>query len=101
MPVGSSASVCTECRKVIETGRPQPLHTAAAKLPALRFPHQSGQRHRDRFGRIAEEATFLDVPCITLNTGEHPETWRVGTNELVGENPFALSAALHTMRISC
>ncbi len=49
-------------------------------------------------GNIAEEATFLDVPCITLNTyAEHPETWRVGTNELVGENPFALSAALHKL----
>ena len=46
-------------------------------------------------GNIAEEATFLDVPCITLNTyAEHPETWRIGTNELVGENSFALSTAL-------
>ena len=46
-------------------------------------------------GNIAEEATFLDVPCITLNTyAEHPETWRIGTNELVGENLFALSASL-------
>ena len=46
-------------------------------------------------GNIAEEATFLDVPCITLNTyAEHPETWRIGTNELVGENSFALSEAL-------
>ena len=35
------------------------------------------------------------MPCITLNTyAEHPETWRIGTNELVGENSFALSAAL-------
>lgn len=49
-------------------------------------------------GNIAEEATFLDVPCITLNTyAEHPETWRIGTNELVGENSFALSAALHKL----
>lgn len=46
-------------------------------------------------GNIAEEATFLDVPCITLNTyAEHPETWRIGTNELVGEDSFALAAAL-------
>ena len=46
-------------------------------------------------GNVAEEATFLDVPCITLNTyAEHPETWRTGTNELVGENTFALSSAL-------
>ena len=49
-------------------------------------------------GNIAEEATFLDVPCITLNTdAEHPETWRIGTNELVGENSFALSAALDNL----
>ena len=46
-------------------------------------------------GNIAEESTFLDVPCITLNTyAEHPETWRIGTNELVGENSFALGASL-------
>lgn len=49
-------------------------------------------------GNLAEEATFLDVPCITLNTyAEHPETWRIGTNELVGENTFALSAALERL----
>lgn len=49
-------------------------------------------------GNIAEEATFLDVPCITLNTyAEHPETWRIGTNELVGENSFALSEALDNL----
>ena len=49
-------------------------------------------------GNIAEEATFLDVPCITLNTyAEHPETWRIGTNELVGESPFALANALDNL----
>lgn len=49
-------------------------------------------------GNIAEEATFLDVPCITLNSyAEHPETWRVGTNELVNEDPIALSKALDTL----
>lgn len=46
-------------------------------------------------GNIAEEATFLDVPCITLNSyAEHPETWRFGTNELVNEDPVALAATL-------
>ena len=46
-------------------------------------------------GNIAEEATFLDVPCITLNSyAEHPETWRIGTNELVGEISFALATAM-------
>jgi UDP-N-acetylglucosamine 2-epimerase (non-hydrolysing) len=43
-------------------------------------------------GNIAEEATFLDIPCITLNSyAEHPETWRTGTNELVNEDPEALA----------
>ncbi len=46
-------------------------------------------------GNVAEEATFLGIPCITLNTyAEHPETWRVGTNELVGEDPLALASAM-------
>lgn len=46
-------------------------------------------------GNVAEEATFLGIPCITLNTyAEHPETWRMGTNELVGEDAAALGAAL-------
>lgn len=38
-------------------------------------------------GNIAEEATFLGLPCITLNNyTEHKETVTIGTNELVGEN---------------
>lgn len=46
-------------------------------------------------GNVAEEATFLGIPCITLNTyAEHPETWRMGTNELVGEDATALANAL-------
>lgn len=49
-------------------------------------------------GNVAEEATFLGIPCITLNTyAEHPETWRMGTNELVGEDPAALSRAMETL----
>ena len=49
-------------------------------------------------GNIAEEATFADIPCISLNTyAEHPETWRNGTNELVGESASALSDALQRM----
>lgn len=49
-------------------------------------------------GNIAEETTFLDVPCITLNTyAEHPETWRIGTNELAGEDPVVLSSLLDTL----
>lgn len=49
-------------------------------------------------GNVAEEATFLGIPCITLNSyAEHPETWRMGTNELVGEDPEALGRALETL----
>lgn len=48
-------------------------------------------------GNIAEEATFLGIPCITLNEyAEHPETVTIGTNRLVGENPEALAEALET-----
>ncbi len=46
-------------------------------------------------GNVAEEATFLGVPCITLNTyAEHPETWRIGTNELVGEDSKMLGSTI-------
>lgn len=39
-------------------------------------------------GNVAEEATFLGVPCITLtNYTEHKETVTVGTNELACEDP--------------
>ena len=49
-------------------------------------------------GNVAEEATFLGIPCITLNTyAEHPETWRMGTNELVGEDPAELAKAMDTL----
>ncbi len=38
-------------------------------------------------GGITEEATVLDIPCITLrNTTERPETVEVGTNELAGDD---------------
>ncbi len=49
-------------------------------------------------GNIAEEATFLGIPCITLNTfAEHPETHRIGTNKLVGEDPQALATAMDVL----
>lgn len=38
-------------------------------------------------GNIAEEATFMNVPCITLdNYTEHNETVTSGTNLLIGED---------------
>lgn len=38
-------------------------------------------------GGITEEATVLNIPCITLrNNTERPETVHIGTNELVGDD---------------
>lgn len=46
-------------------------------------------------GNVAEEATFNNVPCITLNSyTEHIETVKQGTNVLVGEDPARLREAL-------
>lgn len=46
-------------------------------------------------GNVAEEATFLHTPCITLNTyAEHPETVSIGTNCLVGDDIQLLKDAL-------
>ena len=46
-------------------------------------------------GNIAEEATFLGIPCLTLNTyAEHPETITTGTNCLVGEDPQKIQDAI-------
>lgn len=49
-------------------------------------------------GNVAEEATFNGVSCITLNSyTEHIETVKVGTNELVGEDPEKLRAVLQNL----
>lgn len=49
-------------------------------------------------GNVAEEATFLGIPCMTLSTyAEHPETVAIGTNCLVGEDPKALEKALEVL----
>lgn len=46
-------------------------------------------------GGVTEETTVMGVPCITLrNSTERPETITIGTNELVGTNPLAISPAL-------
>ena len=46
-------------------------------------------------GGITEEATVLDVPCMTLrDSTERPETVTIGTNELVGTNPQELAPYL-------
>lgn len=39
-------------------------------------------------GGITEEATVLNIPCMTLrDSTERPETIKIGTNELVGTDP--------------
>ena len=49
-------------------------------------------------GNVAEEATFNQVPCITLNSyTEHIETVKVGTNVLVGEDADKLAEATRKM----
>jgi UDP-N-acetylglucosamine 2-epimerase (non-hydrolysing) len=49
-------------------------------------------------GNVAEEATFNQIPCITLNSyTEHIETITVGTNVLVGEDPERLAKAVEDM----
>ena len=46
-------------------------------------------------GNVAEEATFNNVPCITLNSyTEHQETVKQGTNVLVGEDADLLRKML-------
>ncbi len=46
-------------------------------------------------GGITEEATYMDIPCITLReTTERPETVDVGSNELVGTDISAISSAM-------
>lgn len=49
-------------------------------------------------GNVAEEATFNNVPCITLNSyTEHIETVKLGSNMLVGEDADKLRAAISDM----
>lgn len=49
-------------------------------------------------GNVAEEATFNNVPCVTLNTyTEHIETVTYGTNVLVGENAEKLVSMIEDM----
>ena len=43
-------------------------------------------------GNVAEEATFIGTPCITMNNYvEHKETVTIGSNELAGENPALIA----------
>jgi UDP-N-acetylglucosamine 2-epimerase (non-hydrolysing) len=47
-------------------------------------------------GGITEEATLLNIPCITLrNSTERPETVTQGTNILVGDDLNQLEFCLN------
>ena len=49
-------------------------------------------------GNVAEEATFNNVPCITLNNyTEHIETVKQGTNVLVGQDTQLLRQAMQQL----
>lgn len=49
-------------------------------------------------GNVAEEATFNNIPCITLNSyTEHIETVKQGTNVLVGEDAEKLREAMQQL----
>lgn len=45
-------------------------------------------------GGISEEATLLDIPCLTLRENtERPETLHIGTNELLGLDRLKIESA--------
>ena len=49
-------------------------------------------------GGITEETTVMGVPCMTLRKStERPETVSIGTNELLGTNPEAISPAMKNL----
>ncbi len=49
-------------------------------------------------GNVAEEATFNNIPCVTLNSyTEHIETVKQGTNVLVGEDADKLRECLQQL----
>lgn len=49
-------------------------------------------------GGITEEASVLNVPCITLrDSTERPETVERGTNMLVGENPIKINESFNIL----
>lgn len=51
-------------------------------------------------GGITEEATVLNIPCLTLrNSTERPETVTMGTNELIGDDLDKLRGCIHKILI--
>ena len=77
-------------KKVKEIGRiPENIHLVEPQ-PYLQFTYlvKNAKAVITDSGGITEEATALDIPCMTLrDSTERPETISVGTNELVGTDP--------------
>lgn len=49
-------------------------------------------------GGITEEASIMNVPCMTLRDNtERPETIELGTNELIGTDPKAIRPAMQKL----
>ena len=75
---------------------PQNLHRVDPQ-PYLEFIHliQHARAVVTDSGGITEEATVLDIPCMTLrDTTERPETVKQGTNALLGTDATAIAPAL-------
>lgn len=97
-----------EARKVVEelisndseqSSSLSPLHIISP-LPYLEFGYLTANAMGivTDSGNVAEEATFNNIPCITLNSyTEHIETVRKGTNVLVGEDSEGLYNAVLKM----
>jgi len=50
-------------------------------------------------GGVQEETTVLGIPCVTLrNNKERPETVKIGTNEMIGENMDSLADAFKKVK---
>ncbi|MBM6992368.1 MAG: UDP-N-acetyl glucosamine 2-epimerase [Prevotella sp.] len=76
--------------------------TLVEPLPYLEFSYLTAQAAGviTDSGNVAEEATFNQVPCITLNSyTEHEETVKVGTNVLVGEDAEKLGEEFRKMEL--
>lgn len=77
-------------------GAPEGLHMIDAQ-PYLEFNWlvKNAKGVITDSGGITEEATMMNVPCVTLrDSTERPETVDIGTNELVGNDLDELHAAL-------
>ncbi len=85
-----------EARETIETlGVDGIIVTPSMSYPEFGYLSQHAMAIVTDSGNVAEEATFLSVPCITMNNyTEHIETIRNGTNILVNEDAQLLQKAL-------